>query len=240
MERRQPGGPLRILHVGSGFRPWRRGGLVAYVEDLIEEQTRRGDDPIYLFSGRLYPLGRTRLRRWRRGLVPMLEIVNSPLYDHGRQPDREQAEPRTERIFEAALRELEPDVVHVHELAGLPFSILDICRATGVPAVFTLQDYFPLCPTFRLLDAEGRTCLEREVGEECMAATAVDPRPPELLFWATARHGLHGSRIVRRLPAALRKRLVSGGISLYCRAARLRNRFARADRSPRHSSGGAS
>jgi len=38
---------------------------VAYVEDLMDEQVRRGDDVAYFFSGRQYPyVGGPRLRRW--------------------------------------------------------------------------------------------------------------------------------------------------------------------------------
>src|SRR5205085_9826159 len=33
---------LRILHVGSGFRPMRFGGLTAYTEDVMNEQAARG------------------------------------------------------------------------------------------------------------------------------------------------------------------------------------------------------
>jgi glycosyltransferase involved in cell wall biosynthesis len=195
---------LRVLHVGTGFRPWRRGGLVAYVEDLCDEQARQGHDVHYLFAGRLYPFGRTRLRRRRRGAVAQLEIVNSPLYDHGRQPALELAEPRVEALAERVVRELAPDVVHVHELCGLPSSVLEIARCTGAPVLFTLQDYFALCPTFKLLDATGRVCLRREVGADCVATVAADPRDPYLLYDATARHDLGRARW---LPAGARERL---------------------------------
>ncbi len=46
---------MRVLHVGSGSRPLRRGGLVAYIEELMHEQVRRGDDVAYFFSGRYFP-----------------------------------------------------------------------------------------------------------------------------------------------------------------------------------------
>jgi glycosyltransferase involved in cell wall biosynthesis len=196
---------MRILHLGSGFRPWRRGGLVAYVEDLMAEQVRRGHDVSYLFAGRQQPLRtRPRVRRRRREGVRMLEIVNSPLYDHGRQPLLEDGEPEVERIVADALRELRPDVVHVQELAGLPFSVLDVVRGAGVPHVVTLQDYFPLCPTFRLLDATGAVCLRREIGADCVATVAADARPPGLLIEATVLHGL---RRVPDLPGISRMRL---------------------------------
>jgi glycosyltransferase involved in cell wall biosynthesis len=187
---------VRLLHVGSGFRPWRRGGLVAYVEDVMAEQVRRGHEVTYLFAGRQEPFRtRPRLRRWRSGGVRMLEIVNSPLYDHGRQPQLEDREPRVEAIVAATLAEVRPDVVHVQELAGLPFSVLDAIGRAGVPHVVTLQDYFPLCSTFRLLDSTGAVCLRREIGADCMASVAADQRRPGLLIEATLLHAL------RRVPA---------------------------------------
>src|SRR3954454_3273501 len=196
---------MRLLHIGAGFRPWRRGGLVAYTEDLMGEQVRRGDEVTYFFSGRQYPFGsEPRLRRWERGGVAMLEVVNSPLYDHGRQPELELAEPRLERLLERVLSEVRPDAVHVHELAGLPFSLLDVIRESGTPVVLTLQDYFPLCSTFRLLDAGGRVCLRREIGADCVATTDADPRHPGLLFEATLLHELPRIPLVRRIDPARR------------------------------------
>ena len=107
---RSPLDAVRVLHVGSGFRPWRRGGLVAYVEDLAGEQLRRGHEVSYFFSGRQYPLARgPRLRRWERDGLAMREVVNSPLYDHGRQPELEVAEPRIERMLADVLAERRPD-----------------------------------------------------------------------------------------------------------------------------------
>ncbi len=194
---------MRVLHVGSGFRPLRVGGLVAYIEELMTEQVGRGDEVAYFFSGRYYPyVGGPRLRRWSRDGVTMLEVVNSPLYDHGRQPELELDEPRTERLFEGVLQRVRPHVVHFHELAGLPSSLLEVVRRTGTPTVMTLADYFPLCSTFKLFDSEGQVCLRREVGADCVATIAADPRPPGLLYERTVWHELRTRRGLKRLPHA--------------------------------------
>jgi glycosyltransferase involved in cell wall biosynthesis len=154
----------------------------------------------YLFSGRHYPYVRgPRLKRWQNGGVAMLEVVNSPLYDHGRQPELELGEPGIEHMLERVISDVRPDVVHVQELAGLPSSLLDVSRNAGVPTIFTLQDYFPLCATFRLLDADGHVCLRREIGADCVAGTAADPREPGVLIRATLLHDLLRIPLLRRV-----------------------------------------
>lgn len=196
---------MRVLHVGCGFRPWRRGGLVAYIEDLMREQVRRGDEVAYFFSGRMYPRNRgPSLRRWVRDDVPMYELLNSPLYDHGRQPALEVAEPRVDRLLAEVIEEFRPDVLHLQELAGLPSSVLDVARRLGVPTVVTLQDYFFVCPNFKLLDASGRVCGRTEVGASCIATLSADPRPAGALFDATVSYDLEQIPAVRRIDAARR------------------------------------
>ena len=191
---------MKLLHVGCGFRPWRRGGLIAYSESLMRAQVVRGHEVTYFLSGRYYPfVSGPRLRRFERAGVRMAEVVNSPLYDHGRQPDAELSEPRVERLFERVLRETRPDVVHVQELAGLPSSVFDIAARHGVPTVFTLQDYFALCPMFKLFDHDGEVCLRHDVGAHCVATTERTPWDPPILVDATVHHDLETTRGTRRL-----------------------------------------
>jgi glycogen(starch) synthase len=208
----EPTRALRILHLGTGFRPFRRGGLIAYAEDLMAEQARAGHEVTYLFSGRHYPLLRgPRLRRWSCDGVALLEVVNSPLYDHGAQPELEAGEPRLERVVQRLIAEVRPDVVHVQELAGLPSSVLDVARAAGVATVVTLQDYFAVCPAFKLLDADGDSCAGHDPGVGCAATIAALPRNPTLMFEATLRHHLFERSALSRLGP--RSRAAIGALS---------------------------
>jgi glycosyltransferase involved in cell wall biosynthesis len=147
---------------------------------------RGGHEVACFFSGRHYPyVSGPRLRRWRHKGASMFEIVNSPLADHGRQPEPEISEPRLDRMFARTLAELRPTVVHVQELAGLPSSLLEVARGSGVPVVMTLHDYFLLCSTFKLFDSEGRVCLRRDIGADCVATTATAPGGRQQLVNAT-------------------------------------------------------
>lgn len=219
---------LKVLHVGSGFRPMRHGGLVAYIEDLMRAQARDGVSVAYFFAGRYYPWRRrTRLLAWGRDGISMLEVVNSALVDHGYQPDLELSEPRIEALLSNVLTHVRPDVVHVHELAGLPSSVLDIVREAGVPTVMTLQDYFALCPAFKLYDATGQVCTRHQVGAECVATLAREDRSPALMADATLRYSLQQSAWLKRLPR--QEGAVSRITEALAAVGRRRRRFAQPD-----------
>lgn len=170
-------------------------------------QARRGHEVTYLFSGRHYPGVRgPRVRRWTRGGVRMVEVVNPPIVvglERGtRMPEHDTHEPRLERIFQRLVREVMPEIMHVQELLGQPSSVLELAKRAGVPVVMTLHDYFPLCATLRLLDADRRVCLRQDVGEDCATRNAEAPADAGQL----ARHTVHFelARAKERVPGLRR------------------------------------
>ncbi|MEA2474926.1 MAG: hypothetical protein QOE06_2841 [Thermoleophilaceae bacterium] len=216
---------MRVLHVGWGFSPWRPGGLIFYAEDLMAAQVARGHEVAYLFAGRHYPrISGPRLKRWRRDGVAMYELVNAPLVpgegEGTRDPDRELNEGRMEAAFERALDELLPDVVHFQELHGLPSSYIDVAAAAGVPTLMTLQDYFPLCSTVRLVDAGGGLCTRLDVGADCAARNAGAPEGPERLIARTFDYEKAALRRRLRVPQGASFRALNPLVgALYRRAA---------------------
>ena len=201
---------MRILHVGWGFTPWRGGGLIRYAEDVMEGQARAGHEVTYVFSGRRYPwFRRPRLHRWRRAGVGMLEIMNAPLAVGGTHtPELDLAEPQTERLLRGVIARVRPDVMHVQELAGLPSAVIDLAHEAGVPVVFTLQDYFGLCPTFKLFDADGRICDRLQPGPMCQVCCAAAPGHTGPIAARTAY--FEADRVLRRVPRARAPLLAAG------------------------------
>lgn len=171
---------VRVLHVGFGFRPWIVNGLIIYCEDLMDGQVRAGFDVAYFFAGRQVPLlGGPILHRWRRAGVGMYELINSDLVV-GRHrgspfPERDLAHPPTEDAFGRVLQRFKPEVVHIHDLGGLPSSLVGLTRSGGTPVVMTLHDYFSVCPTVKLYDADDRICLRRSPGAMCVVCCADAP-----------------------------------------------------------------
>lgn len=169
-----------VLHVASGFRPWVLNGLVSYAEDLMEGQAQRGSRVGYFFAGRQYPILRTpRLHRWDRASVAMYEWLNTPVVigAHRGTPDPlgELDAPLVEEAYLRVLRDFVPAVVHVHDLGGMPSSIVELTKAQGIPIMMTLLDYHSVCPTIKLYDVDGNICLRRKPGEQCTRCCASAP-----------------------------------------------------------------
>lgn len=178
---RQPrGGRPRVLHVGFGFAPWMINGLIIYVESLMQGQAQAGLDVGYFFAGRQLPMFRRPfLHRWRRGEVRMFEWLNSTVvvgrHQGTRDPERDLGDAGTERAFTRVLARFGPDLIHVHDLGGLPSSILTVGRDHDLPVVMTLHDYQSLCPTIKLFDADGRICTRLRPGDMCTVCCAHAP-----------------------------------------------------------------
>jgi glycosyltransferase involved in cell wall biosynthesis len=204
---------MRVLHVGPGFRPWIVHGVVIYAESMMAAQAASGHEVSYFFPGRHYPfLRRPRVRRWRWDRVAMYEWVNSPLVVgriHGTaRPDETLQHAPTEAAFARVLERVRPDVVHVHDLGGLPSSLIGIAREAGAATVMTIHDYFPLCPTVRLYDVDGNICRRARPGDTCVRCCAGAPQDNVeerlMTYWYYRKRLRHG---VPGLDALLRNRV---------------------------------
>jgi glycosyltransferase involved in cell wall biosynthesis len=161
----------------------------------------------------------------------MYEWVNSSLIV-GRHrgtphPDDDLGHAPAEAAFVEVLHRFAPELLHVHDLGGLPSSILDLACGQRLPTVMTIHDYHPLCPTVKLYDAHDRICLRPDPGAMCAVccADAPDDNREELsrTLWY-ARRCLRGA--IPPLDSALRrprgKRLSRAGALLMDRAAGIR------------------
>lgn len=60
-------------------------------------------------------------------------------------------------VFEAILRRIEPDAIHIHTLQGLYPELLIAAKELGIKTVFTTHDYFGICPKITLF-RDGDVC----------------------------------------------------------------------------------
>ena len=61
-------------------------------------------------------------------------------------------------IFKNILHVFSIHLVHVHHTKGIGIDIFDLAKEENIPIIYTLHDYFCLCPYTTLLDSKGRLC----------------------------------------------------------------------------------
>jgi glycosyltransferase involved in cell wall biosynthesis len=153
---------MKILFVSAGLSPYRSGGLVAYVEELLDGLLRAGHEVSYLDMAGISLLPAT---YWRKTSTPFTRytVFNSGVYVSGTNGTAEplrQIYP-SKRLL-AIIREIlsleQPEVVHIHELLGFPVALVKEIKSLGYPVIFTAHDYYALCPTIKLFRSEGDVC----------------------------------------------------------------------------------
>ncbi len=174
---------LNILHIGWGFYPWRKGGLILYARDLMNEQLKSGHQVFYFCAGRKLPMiKKSFLYSWKTKNLQIYEIINSPISHRGDSgtlhPGLTIKEGFSEKFFKKVISKTRPDIIHIHELAGLPSSIIDIIKdQNDIPCLMTLADYFLLCPCLKLFDhfTKKNCTIQGQIGFVCSKCILAGP-----------------------------------------------------------------
>lgn len=88
--------------------------------------------------------------------------------------------PEFEAHFEQLLTDWQPNLVHVNHLIGFTPAVLPLARRAGARVVLTLHDYFVLCDSWNLLDAQQHFCaIDSFYDHRCVACMAA--RRPEVV-----------------------------------------------------------
>jgi GT2 family glycosyltransferase len=74
------------------------------------------------------------------------------------------------------LRQLNVNLVHVHQWIGMPPVIWNLPQALGVPFDFTVHDYYSFCPRVVMLDHTGQFCGQAPVSRciQCLKAKPLE------------------------------------------------------------------
>jgi len=132
------------------------GGTEMHAEDLIETLGARIDPVVLSFDD-----DGSALVQWK----PQDAVLSFPV-------DLAAVSTRPERWVDLLL-DTGVDLVHIHHAMRAPLdlvrALLDLTDHREVPVAWTLHDYFTLCPTATLLDAEsGAPCTSLEAGPACL------------------------------------------------------------------------
>ncbi|MDV7720228.1 glycosyltransferase [Pediococcus ethanolidurans] len=143
---------MRILHYSLGFPPKRTGGLVTYTIDLMNEQIKNGDSVFFLYPANInFFKKNTHIqfdsKRSSNRFYPYALINSLPLsLIGGIKNPKDFMKPVDKKIYYNFLKEIKPDVIHVHTLMGLHKEFFECAKTLGIKTVFTSHDYFGLAP----------------------------------------------------------------------------------------------
>jgi glycosyltransferase involved in cell wall biosynthesis len=170
-------GPSRILHLVHGWPPWSTAGTELYAAWLVRRQARRREVAVYARladpqrpNGEAVELldGGARVRLTVNNFTQRDPLARNALRDGALESD-----------FARLLEEVEPQILHVHHLAGHTATLVAVAARRGVPIVFQLQDWWQPCARVNLLDARGRLCSGPGLGKctACRPLTRLPPAP---------------------------------------------------------------
>jgi molybdenum cofactor synthesis domain-containing protein len=176
--------PTRVTHLVHGWPPYQHAGTELYAYWLVQQQLQWRDVSVF-----------TRMANSSRKQGEAVE-----LNDHGarvrlvtnnfvqRDPFARNAmrDATFERSFERFLREEQPELLHIHHLAGHAFSLARVARRLGIPVVQQIQDWWSLCGRVNLFDFQWQRCSGPALGKcaRCAPLTGIAPAP----LWNRALH----------------------------------------------------
>ena len=186
---------MRVLLVNKFH--WRKGGSETYYFSLAEGLRELGHE-VFFFSmqdERNEPCAESEFfvtnRDYSGSSSPLQKVTAAASLIYS---------PEAKRKFQALCEKVRPDVVHLNLVhRQITLSILDApyLKKHHVPVVMTLHDCILVCPSYLLIDGEGRRCNECLDGKfrHCVERRCVKgSRSKSLLAAAEARFlRMHGS-----------------------------------------------
>lgn len=161
---------MNILHYSLGFPPYRSGGLTKFCIDLASQQIDEGNAVSMLWAGEIKkPGGATGIWKCRpEDGIDSYQVINpNPVpYDEGILDTDEFMREGDEKAYSEFLKQLKPDIIHIHTLMGLHKAFLEAAKEAGIRIVFSAHDFFPVCPKVTLFK-NGRPCESASSCAEC-------------------------------------------------------------------------
>jgi len=147
---------MRILLVSHGYPPDQMAGAEVYTWSVATEQARRGHDVHVLAPAK-------RDGHAEHALIEeQLDGVRvHRLNQHFLGIDRLEktyTDPEVDRVFEALLARLKPQVVHVQHTIGVSAGVLRVAKRAGVRLVMTLHDFWPHCARGQRMTQQLHLC----------------------------------------------------------------------------------
>lgn len=163
---------MRVLHLSLGLPPFRTGGLNRYCADLMQQQVEDGFEVALLYPGDFSIFSQVRIIKQSNDKFLLYKIVNPlPLsLTNGISEPVRYIRPCPQKVYDNFLKELRPDVIHIHTLQGFHKEFFEAAKAQNIRMVYTTHDFYPFCPKCVLLN-NNEQCEGARPGE-CVVCNA--------------------------------------------------------------------
>ncbi len=71
------------------------------------------------------------------------------------------------QIISSIIDTFQIDLIHVHHLIGHPFDIFNIAKIRHIPIVFSIHDFYSVCPSINLINPNDEFCHGKNSLNEC-------------------------------------------------------------------------
>lgn len=162
---------MKILQYTLGLPPYRRGGLPRYSTDLSTELAR-DNEVVLLYPGRIPFKSSLELKfvlqesSYPFQVVEMLNPLPVSLGLGIKNSAPYMIKRKKENIC-TFLKTLNPDIIHIHTLMGLPIEFLEVAKELNIKTIYTTHDFYGLCP--KMLTSNPKKLLKsRSCSFDCM------------------------------------------------------------------------
>lgn len=161
---------MNVLFVGFNFPPKKIGGVSIYTNNLMDELSKRGHEVSYFFSEKQNFRIKPYLKIFEKKSIHYIQLINSPLSypPNFNKTKNEISNPAIEYFFQKTLKICRPDVTHFQDFFGMSSNLITIAREYGSIVLTSLQNYYPICPSFNLFDRRKNTICEKFICENCL------------------------------------------------------------------------
>lgn len=142
---------MRVLKVIHGYPPAYSAGSEVYSQTLCHELSRQGHEVLVFTREELSGHGDAAIRDETDELRSGVRVRRVNMANH---KDRYVHHP-LDVVFEKTLAEFRPDVVHFGHLNHLSMRLPLIASGKGLPCIFTIHDFWMMCPRGQFIQMEN-------------------------------------------------------------------------------------
>jgi len=155
---------MKILQVSHSFLPFNFAGVEVYTYNLSKELSKK--HKVYLFY-RINDLQAKEYAIFHSNLNGLEYYAINNTFRKYESFESTYRNRNVDEKFSYILEVIKPDVVHIQHLLYLSVSIIEEIKRKKIPIIFTLHDYWPICPQGQLLKNDYVIC-ENDNCSECI------------------------------------------------------------------------